>query len=328
MELFRALGALIEAPAGEHGRLAEALGLPSVPDPAVHGAVVAFQRYPYASVYLGPEGMMGGEARDRITGFRRALGIGEGASKRSQEIGNAVSRRSQAAVSDADKAGGAGSASPPDDATEADHLAALLALLAALDRWREDEGDEARGALLEQARTTLLWEHIASWTGPYLASFDGCGARFYEAWAALLGEALERLCGETTLPGYLPAALRQAPPLADPETEGGEAFIGSLLAPVRSGVVVLRDDLVRLGEETGMACRAGERRYVLGAFLAQDPGATLGWLAGHAREWSRRVGRRGPERIAEWWSERAARSAALMSRLGEGVGAAVAGGSP
>ena len=92
---------------------------------------------------------------------------------------------------------------------------------------------------------------------------------------------------------------------------------------------MLRDDLTRLGAETGMACRAGERRYVLGAFLAQDPGATLGWLASHAREWSGRVMGCGPERIAEWWSERAAESAALMSRLAAGIGASMgAGGAP
>ena len=296
MELFRALGALIEAPLPEHGRLAEALGLPSVPDPAVHGAVVAFQRYPYASVHLGPEGMMGGEARDRIAGFRRALGIGK-----------AVATHSHAA--------------------EADHLTSLLALLAALDRWREDEPDSARAALLEEGRVTLVWEHLASWTGPYLTSFEGSGVPFYEAWATLLGEALDRLCSEIAFPNYLPAALRVAPPLADPRTEGGEAFIASLLAPVRSGVILLRDDLVRLGEETGRACRAGERRYVLGAFLAQDPGATLHWLAGHAREWSGRVGRGGPARIAGWWSRRAAAAAALLSRLGEGAGTVVGAGS-
>ena len=77
MELYRALGSLIEVPAPEHRRIADALGLPGVPAAAVHGSVVAFQRYPYASVYLGAEGMMGGEARDRIAGFQRALGLGK-----------------------------------------------------------------------------------------------------------------------------------------------------------------------------------------------------------------------------------------------------------
>ncbi len=288
MELFRALGSLIEVPAPEHRAIAAALGLPRVPHPAEHAAVVAFQRYPYASVYLGGEGMLGGEARDRIAGFRRALGIGD------------------------DK----------DPANEADHLASLLALLSALEHWREREPDPARAALLAEARATLAWEHLAPWTGPYLASFAGCGSPFYEAWAELVGEALARLAAEAALPGYLPVALRDAPELADPRTDGGAAFVASLLAPVRSGMIVLRDDLVRLGREAGLACRAGERRYVLEAFLAQDAGATLQWLAGHARDWGGRMARRGPALIARWWADRAGKSAALLSRLADGAGVA------
>ena len=56
-----------------------------------HTDLFVFQLQPYASVYLGAEGMLGGEARDRIAGFWRALG-----------------------------------ASPP---SEPDHLATMLALL-------------------------------------------------------------------------------------------------------------------------------------------------------------------------------------------------------
>lgn len=313
MELYRALGSLIEVPAPEHRRIAEALGLPPVPDPSVHGTVVAFQRYPYASVYLGAEGMMGGEARDRIAGFRRALGIGD-------------------AAADSDPGDAAGTTQRPAPrglagAAEADHLASLLGLLAALDRWRHDEADPARAALLAEARVTLAWEHIASWTAPYLASFRGCGAPFYEEWAVLLSETLARLEADMTFPSYLPLALRTAPAMADPRDEGGAAFLASLLAPVRSGLVLLRDDLVRLGEEVGLACRAGERRYVLDSFLAQDPGGTLEWLAGHAREWVGRVAGRGPAPIARWWAERAGESAALLSRIADGADTVVGVGS-
>ncbi len=278
MEVFRALGTLIEAPAGGHGRVAAALGLPEAPSPAEHGRVVARRRYPYASVYLGAEGMLGGEARDRIAGFRRALGL-EGGGR------------------------------------EPDHLASLLGLLAALERWRREESDPARRALLAQARVTLAWEHLASWTGPYLASFEGCGVAFYEEWAALVDDALARLHDEIESPEYLPAALRAAPGFSDPRREGGAAFVASLLAPVRSGVILLRDDLVRLGDETGLACRAGERRYVLNAFLAQDPGLTLKWLAGHAARWSRRVVVGGPAPIAAWWAERAGDTAVVLGEL-------------
>ena len=281
MELLRALGSLIEPPSREHARIAEVLGMPAPPAPAVHGTVVAFQRYPYASVYLGPEGMMGGEARDRVAGFRRALGV--------------------------------------EAAAEEDHLTSLLALLAALDGWQRQERAEARRVLLRQARVTLVWEHMVSWLGPYLASFEGCGDAFYEAWAALLGEALDEVTGEMELPRYLPAALRAAPGLADPRREGGAAFVSSLLAPVRSGVIVVRDDLVRLGEEVGLACRAGERRYVLRSFFAQDPAGTLRWLASHARGWGARVAGRGPEPIARWWAARAGECARLLAGLAAGV---------
>ena len=293
MELFRALGSLIESPSPEHARVAAALGLPAVPTPAEHGRVVAQQRYPYASVYLGAEGMLGGEARDRIAGFRRALGL------------------------EGDSGGvplGGGDALGVD---VPDHLASLLGLLAALEQWRGEESDPARQALLAQARSTLLWEHLASWTGPYLTSFEGCGVPFYEAWAALVHDALSQL--EIESPNYLPAALRSAPEFADPRVEGGAAFIASLLAPVRTGVILLRDDLERLGGEEGLACRAGERRYVLNAFLAQDPGRTLSWLARHAEDWSERVAVRGPAPIAAWWSKRAEKTALVLNELSSEV---------
>ena len=289
MEIFRALGTLIEPPAAEHARIAAALGLPAVPTASEHARAVAQQRYPYASVYLGAEGMMGGEARDRIVGFRRALGLGRPGGPR------------------------------PSAHPTADHLASLLGLLAAVDEWRRRESDGAREALLAEARVTLVWEHLAPWVGPYLASFEGCGVAFYEAWASLLRDSLARLDGEMVFPDYLPAALRAAPGLADPRREGGPAFIGALLAPARTGAILLRDDLMRLGDETGLACRAGERRYVLNAFFAQDPGAALKWLAGHAERWSKRVAGAGPVSIARWWSERAAGTARLLGELAADV---------
>lgn len=286
MELLRALGTLIESPSPEHAPAAAALGLPAVPTPAEHGRVVSRQRYPYASVYLGAEGMMGGEARDRIAGFRRALGT---------------------------------------PAREADHLSSLLGLLAALDEWRRAEADAARRALLAHARVALAWEHLATWTGPYLASFRGCGNAFYEAWAGLLGEALARLESELVLPDHLPAALKVAPALSDPRRDGGGAFIAGLLAPVRSGMILLRDDVVRLADDAGLACRAGERRYAIKSFLAQDPGPTLAWLADHADRWRARVAAGGPTLIANWWSERAGVTARLLSELAEDVRAPAPG---
>ncbi len=76
MELFRALAVLVEPPDREGaGRVAEALGFGGLPAPSEHTELFAFQLYPYASVYVGAEGMMGGEARDRVADFLSVLGM-------------------------------------------------------------------------------------------------------------------------------------------------------------------------------------------------------------------------------------------------------------
>ena len=74
IETLRALAVLLEPPRPEHAPIAAALELPAVAGPDEHTAILVFQTYPYASVYLGAEGMLGGEARDRVAGFWRALG--------------------------------------------------------------------------------------------------------------------------------------------------------------------------------------------------------------------------------------------------------------
>lgn len=73
MELLRAVAAFVERPTEAHASLATTLDLPAVPTEAVWTQVFGFNLYPYASVHLGDEGKLGGEARDRVAGFFRAL---------------------------------------------------------------------------------------------------------------------------------------------------------------------------------------------------------------------------------------------------------------
>lgn len=241
-------------------------------------------------MYLGADGMMGGDARDRIAGFRRALGLDQDGSH---------------------------------DSAECDHLAALMGLLADLCDWSAESRNPATAKLLEEARRVLVRDHLGSWIRPYLASFDYCGDPFYGEWATMLGEVMDHLeSAVLAADGQddLPAALRTAAALPDPDEVGRDSFVSALLAPVRSGIVIVRDDLVRLGRETGLTCRAGERRYALTSFLTQAPDATLAWLGRHAKHWRDRIEGRGPAKIADWWAERAQRTESLLSRLaGEAV---------
>ena len=72
---LRSLAVFAEAPSDEHTRIGAALGFDVVPSPAQYSDIFLFQLYPYGSVYLGPEGMMGGVARERIAGFWHAVGL-------------------------------------------------------------------------------------------------------------------------------------------------------------------------------------------------------------------------------------------------------------
>ena len=136
-ELFRALGALSETPRPELQPIADALDLGPLPGRAAHGGLFLFQLYPHASVYLGAEGMMGGEAADRIAGFWRALGQ-----------------------------------TPPG---EPDHLAVMLGLHARLGELEEQAADRPAGERWRHARTAFLWENLLSWLPIFLMKLGDLG---------------------------------------------------------------------------------------------------------------------------------------------------------
>lgn len=279
MELFRALGALLEPPCAESRLIARVLDLGPPPDEAAHSELFLFQIYPYASVFLGDEGGLGGEARDRVAGFWRAL----------------------------DQA-------PP---SEPDHLATLLGAYARLVDLEEEEGKGPGAARWRQARHACLWEHILSWALPFLIKLRDMAPPFYQAWADLLEAALAQESATLGPPTRTPLALRASSPLPDPREEGGGGFVGALLSPVRSGVVLTRSDLARAGRDLGLGLRVGERAYILEAMFGQGAGETLAWLADEARAWAAwhdRTGSIAPE-VADFWMERARRTAGLLDEL-------------
>lgn len=72
-DLVLALGAFVERPTPSLEPVAEALGL-ALPTAAAYTDLFVQQLPPYASIYLGPEGGIGGDARGSIAGFWRAVG--------------------------------------------------------------------------------------------------------------------------------------------------------------------------------------------------------------------------------------------------------------
>ncbi len=278
MELFRSLGALAEPPSPETQRLAEILELGSPPGPAEFTDLFESKLYPYASVYLDPTGKLGGEARDRISGFWRALGL--------------------------------------DSPDESDHLTVMLSFYA---RMRELEMQSNDSAIRKwrHARQAFMSEHLLSWLPFFCDKLADIAAGFYRAWGVLLEQSLRKESEVLPPTEALPLHLRQGPTVSDPRNHGGEEFLDSLLAPVRSGIILVRPDLERAGEDLDLGVRIGERRYVTEALLAQDSVSTLTWLADEADRWTERHESRSEwtGTIARFWADRSRHTSRLLHEL-------------
>jgi TorA maturation chaperone TorD len=271
-ELVRALGAMADSP--EAARSAgRALGLQPVTD-AEHTDVFVLNLPPYASVYLGPDGALGGEGADRVGGFWRALGL-----------------------------------SPP---AEPDHLTALLGLYASLGEARFGARRPATRAALSRAQATLFWEHLHPWLPAYLDAVTDLPAPGLSGWASLLRRVVVAEAGRWPGCPALAAALRAAPAGPGPETAG--ARLAELLTiPVRSGLIITRRQLSLGAGQAGVGHRIGERRFTLRAMLEQDPPATRAWLAVEASRWQQRHESRAvADEAARWWAERARRTGRVL----------------
>lgn len=280
MELFRALAVLVEPPGEEVARVAAALEFGLVPEADVYTELFVFQLYPYASVYLGAEGMLGGEARDRVSGFWRALSMVQ----------------------------------PP---AEVDHLALMLALYARLCELASGESEKASGGVWERARKAFLWEHLLSWLPVYLGKVADLASPFYRRWSEVLLQALLAEAAAAGVPAMLPLHLRAAPSLVDPRRGEVGEFMQSLLAPVRSGMILTRADLSRAARHLGLGMRLGERAFILRALFNQNASGMLEWLASEAGLWAERHQSFGDSlgAVARAWEAKARAAAVLLWEL-------------
>ena len=284
-ELFRALGAVAADPA-DAGTACAALGWAG-PGKAEHTGVFVLNCPPYASVYLGAEGGLGGDAADRAAGFWRAIGL-----------------------------------APP---AEPDHLAALFGLYASLGEAAGDTRTTATADALTRARQALFWEHLWPWLPGYLDVVTDLEAPGLAPWARLARRAL-RAERDAHPGGWLPLALRAAPE-PDPAADGLDALLSLLTTPVRSGFILTRRSLTAGAEVAGAGHRIGERRFTLRALLEQAPADTVSWLAAEAVRWSwrhaawppRPDGGPQPRDIVQaWWARRAGHTARILAMTAAG----------
>ncbi|HVF48898.1 MAG TPA: molecular chaperone TorD family protein [Pyrinomonadaceae bacterium] len=279
MELFRALAVIAEPPVGEAAPVAAALELGALPPASAYTELFAFQLYPYASVYLGAEGMLGGAARDLIAGFWRAL-----------------------------------KQTPP---AEPDYLPVMLALYAHLCELEDTAQDETMRAGWRHARRAFLWEHLLSWLPVYLEKLSELAPPFYQKWGELLRRALLREAAATGGQDTLSLHLRESAGLSDPRANGLEPFLQTLLSPARSGMILTRADLTRAARTLNLGTRIGERLYIIKALFGQDAAQLLEWLAQEATRWAgrHRSQHAALSQISQAWTTKAEASAALLREL-------------
>jgi len=279
MELFRALAVLAEPPSPDSEPVSDALGLGPLPDMSQYTDLFTFQLYPFASVYLGEEGMLGGEAGDRIAGFWRALGL-----------------------------------APP---SEADHLSVMLAMYAELAGSEDAASDALIRTRWRSARKAFLWEHLLSWLPVYLLKMNDIAPPFYQRWGDLLKSALIEDADKLGMQEQVSIHLRDSIGLMDPRDASVEDFLQSLLSPVRSGMILVRSDLARAAKRLGLGLRIGERKFVLKSLFGQNPEGTLDWLVEEAMSWAGRhglcTGALGKTAII--WENKATAAAELLGKL-------------
>jgi Nitrate reductase delta subunit len=271
-ELLRSLGAVPDSPAAARC-VGPALGLDPVSD-AEHTEAFVLNCPPYAAIYLGPHGAIGGEGADRVAGFWRAIGI-----------------------------------TPP---AEPDHLAALLGLYARLGEAAAGARRPATAAALAQSQAVLFWEHLWPWLPGYLDAVADLAVPSLTTWTDLVRRAIAAEYRAKPPCPRQPLALRAAPPAAQPPAGPGD-LVELVTIPVRSGLILTRRRLAEGAGRAGVGFRIGERRFALRAMLEQDPRATVAWLAGEADRWQQRHRDRAPrDEVTGWWAARAARTAQML----------------
>jgi TorA maturation chaperone TorD len=278
-ELLRALGAIADSPADAR-TAATALGL-GAPGDAEHTDVFVLNCPPYAAVYLGPDGALGGEGTDRAAGFWQAIGL-----------------------------------APP---AEPDHLAALLSLYASLGEAAGQARRAATAAALARSQAALFWEHLWPWLPGYLDAVTGLEAPALTGWAELTRQAIAAEYRAQPEQAQLPLALRAAPAAAGPDGPFRDP-VAALTTPVRSGIILTRRRLALGAADAGVGHRIGERRYTLHAMLEQDPAATLTWLSQEAQRWEQQHARRAAgDATSRWWTDRAAGTALFLRNSAAGA---------
>ena len=171
MHLFPSLGELIEAPGIEQARIAQMMGLPGDVSREAFTNLFVVQLFPYASIYLSPSGLAGGEVRERIAEYWNILGWPVPA--------------------------------------EPDHVASLLKSYGTLHAGYR--GEYISNEVAMQCRPAFFWDAIASWMPLYLLRVRELGSELYKTWSTVALDVIEAEASVLGAPEVMPIYMQAAP---------------------------------------------------------------------------------------------------------------------
>jgi TorA maturation chaperone TorD len=180
MHLFTSLGEVVEAPGTEQARLARMLGLPGEPNRQEFTNLFVVQLFPYASIYLSPNGLAGGAVRRRAAEYWTWTGR----------------------------------IAPH----EPDHITALLKLYGALKATLQ--GDYVLASVSLENRHAVFWEIIASWLPMYLLRMRELGTALYRTWSDVAFDMVEAEAAQLGAPVVMSSFLAAAPAAPQPTEPG------------------------------------------------------------------------------------------------------------
>lgn len=273
---------------------------------ARHTHVFVLNVYPFASVFLDPDGALDGERTALTRGVLGALGL---------RVAPGLA---------------------------ADHVSVLLDALATL---LEREA-AARSALdrdrARHAQRVVLLEHLLPWMPLFLAAIERADGALYGAAARLAGGLLSDHVGRlpASSHGSVPT-WNAAPrgPAEPPRTERGRRDrLGWLTVPARSGVFLSRSDLAGIAGDLDLALRFGGRGFMVESLVQAASQAdrtseltdALARRVTAQRDEVAAWGRRLPQARPLWapWLELSAATLARLGRSGTAHPVEVASASP
>lgn len=264
---------------------------------ADHHALFRFNVYPYQSIFLDPDGLLGGPMSERVARAYARYGY-----------------------------------QPETSGESADHVGfelGFLAFLCAAEAEARQDGDRS-GTLrrLQEQQMAFMAAQLLTWIGPLTLAIRQQGQPFFQALADvtldLLQEQTADLTGNVDRSPQEQSATADMVDLLGQEETGLKEIANFLLTPIYSGIYLSRDDIGRLARRQAVPRGFGDRGQLLLNLLRTAAnydavGDVIDDLAALARSWytayGEMVARPGIGEFANCWRTRAAGTIALLDQM-------------